>query len=159
MGVINLSRESFYQGSVVSPHEALSLARSMKEEGADIIDLGAVSTAPGPPAISEAVERERLIPVLKDILENLDIAVSVDTQRAEIASDALSCGAHCINDVSGLSDPKMAACVAEHDGSLVIMASRERAGELLPFKPDNSNAGKKSYGSSAGWRLSVQDLS
>lgn len=131
MGVINLSRESFYQGSVAGPHEALSLARSMKEEGADIIDLGAVSTAPGSPAISEAVERERLIPVLKDILENLDIAVSVDTQRAEIASDALSCGAHCINDVSGLSDPKMAACVAEHDGSLVIMASRERAGDLL----------------------------
>lgn len=143
MGVINLSRESFYQGSVAGPHEALSLAMTMKEEGADIIDLGAVSTAPGSPAISEAVERERLIPVLKDILDNLDIAVSVDTQRAEIARDALSCGAHCINDVSGLCDPKMAACVAEHDGSLVIMASRERAGDLLDLNQIIPMLGKR----------------
>lgn len=143
MGVINLSRESFYQGSVAGPHEALSLAMTMKEEGADIIDLGAVSTAPGSPAISEAVERERLIPVLKDILDNLDIAVSVDTQRAEIARDALSHGAHCINDVSGLCDPKMAACVAEHDGSLVIMASRERAGDLLDLNQIIPMLGKR----------------
>jgi len=131
MGVINLSRESFYQGSVADPHEALSMAMTMIEEGADIIDLGAVSTAPGSPAISGAVEKERLFPALTDILDNLDITVSVDTQRAEIAGVALARGAHCINDVSGLSDPKMAAHVADHGGSLVIMASRERAGDLL----------------------------
>ncbi len=131
MGVINLSRESFYKGSVARPHEALALATAMQEEGADIIDLGAVSTAPGSPAISETVERERLFPALKDILENLDITVSVDTQRSGIAADALSLGADCINDVSGLSDPGMAAGVAGHDGSLVIMASRQRAGDLL----------------------------
>ena len=131
MGVINLSRESFYKGSVAGPHEALALAAAMQEEGADIIDLGAVSTAPGSPAISESVERERLFPALRDILENLDIAVSVDTQRSSIASDALSLGADCINDVSGLSDPNMAASVAGNDGSLIIMASRQRAGDLL----------------------------
>lgn len=131
MGVINLSRESFYKGSVAGPHEALALATAMQEEGADIIDLGAVSTAPGSPAISEAVERERLFPALRDILENLDITVSVDTQRSSIAADALSFGADCINDVSGLSDPSMASVVAEHDSSLIIMASRLRAGDLL----------------------------
>ena len=131
MGIINLSRESFYQGSVAGPHEALSLAAAMQEQGADMIDLGAVSTAPGSPPISEAVERERLFPVLKDILDNLDITVSVDTQRSRIAGDALSLGAACINDVSGLSDPSMAASVAEYDASLIIMASRQRAGDLL----------------------------
>ena len=131
MGIINLSRESFYKGSVAGPHEALSLAAAMQEQGADIIDLGAVSTAPGSPHIGEAVERERLFPVLKDILDNLDITVSVDTQRAAVASDALSRGAACINDVSGLSDPGMAGSVAEYDGSLIIMASRERPGDLL----------------------------
>lgn len=131
MGIINLSRESFYQGSVAGPHEALSLAEAMAEQGADIIDLGAVSTAPGSPPISEAVERERLFPALKDILDNLDICISIDTQRSAIAGDALSLGALCINDVSGLSDAKMAASVAEHDGSLIIMASRQRAGDLL----------------------------
>ena len=131
MGIINLSRESFYQGSVAGPHEALSLATAMQEQGADMIDLGGVSTAPGSPPISEAVERERLFPALKDILDNLDISVSIDTKRSSIASDALSRGAACINDVSGLSDPNMAARVAEYDASLIIMASRQRAGDLL----------------------------
>ncbi|OYV11421.1 MAG: dihydropteroate synthase [Methanosaeta sp. ASM2] len=131
MGVINLSRESFYQGSVAGPEEALSLARAMQEQGADIIDVGAVSTAPGSPAISEELERRRLFPALGDILDSLDITVSVDTQRPAIAADALSRGAHCINDVSGLCRPQMASTVAEHEGSLIIMASRKRAGDLL----------------------------
>jgi len=58
MGVINLSRESFYQGSVAGPDEALSTALAMQEEGADLIDLGAVSTAPGSPAVDEVREKE-----------------------------------------------------------------------------------------------------
>ncbi|MGB7570478.1 MAG: dihydropteroate synthase [Methanothrix sp.] len=131
MGVINLSRESFYQGSVAGPEEALSLARAMQEQGAEIIDVGAVSTAPGSPAISEELERQRLFPALGDILDSLDITVSVDTQRPAVAADALSRGAHCINDVSGLCRPQMASTVAEHEGSLIIMASRKRAGDLL----------------------------
>lgn len=131
MGIINLSRESFYQGSVAGPEEALTLATAMKEQGADVIDLGAVSTAPGSPQISEAVERKRLFSALREILDCLDITVSVDTQRAAIADEALKIGAGCINDVSGLSDPKMARCVADHDGSLIIMAAKERPGDLL----------------------------
>ena len=131
MGVVNLSRESFYQGSVAGPEEALSLARAMQEQGAEIIDVGAVSTAPGSPAISEELERQRLFPVLGDILDSLDITVSVDTQRPAIAADALSRGAHCINDVSGLCNPRMSRAVAEHEGSLIIMASRQRAGDQI----------------------------
>lgn len=131
MGVINLSRESFYKGSVAGPDEALTLAQAMQEEGADLIDLGAVSTAPGSPAVGEALERERLFPVLKEVLDNLEIEVSVDTQRAGIADDALKLGAGCINDVSGLQDPGMARTVANYDGSLIIMASRQRPGDLL----------------------------
>jgi len=131
MGVINLSRESFYKGSVAGPDEALTLAQAMQEEGADLLDLGAVSTAPGSPAVGEALERERLFPVLKEVLDNLEIEVSVDTQRAGIADDALKLGAGCINDVSGLQDPRMARTVANYDGSLIIMASRQRPGDLL----------------------------
>jgi len=130
MGVINLSRESFYKGSVVSPNEALAAARRLQEEGADIIDLGAVSTAPGSPPISEERERERLFPSLKEIADNLDVVISADTQRAKIAEKALACGAACINDVSGLHDPDMASKVAEYDGSLIIMASDQRPGDL-----------------------------
>jgi len=130
MGVINLSQESFYKGSVVSPNEALAAARRLQEEGADIIDLGAVSTAPGSPPITEERERERLFPSLKEIADNLDVVISADTQRAKIAEKALACGAACINDVSGLHDPDMASKVAEYDGSLIIMASDQRPGDL-----------------------------
>jgi len=143
MGIINLSRESFYQGSVAGPHEALSLATAMQEQGADMIDLGGVSTAPGSPPISEAVERERLFPALKDILDNLDITISIDTQRSGIAAHALSRGALCINDVSGLSDSHMAASVAEYDASLIIMASRQRAGDLLQINEIIALLGEK----------------
>jgi len=68
---------------------------------------------------------------LREILDNLEIEVSVDTQRSGIASDALKLGAGCINDVSGLQDPMLAKTVADYDGSLIIMASRFRPGDLL----------------------------
>ena len=143
MGVINLSQESFYKGSVVSPNEALAAARRLQEEGADIIDLGAVSTAPGSPPISEDMEKERLYASLKEITDNLDIVVSVDTQRAKIAEKALSCGAACINDVSGLHDPDMASRVAEYDGSLIIMASENRPGDVPDLNRIIPNLGEK----------------
>jgi dihydropteroate synthase len=102
----------------------------LAEEGADLIDLGAVSTAPGSPKIDESLESERLFPELQKILD-LGLEVSVDTQRASIADKALSMGAMCINDVSGLLDPSMAKTVADHDTSVVIMASRRVPGDLL----------------------------
>jgi dihydropteroate synthase len=131
MGVVNLSRESFYRGSVAGPEEALSMVRAMQEQGANLIDVGAVSTAPGSPPVDETTERERLLPALEEILDNLDIPVSVDTQRSAVAGHALSLGAACINDVSGLLDPSMAGTVAEYDGSLIIMASDRVPGDLL----------------------------
>lgn len=130
MAVINLSVESFYKGSVSKADQALSKAGTLAEEGADLIDIGAVSTAPGSPRIDESLERERLLPSLKQILD-LGLEVSVDTQRASIAGKALSMGATCINDVSGLLDKAMAKTVADHDASVVIMASHRVPGDLL----------------------------
>ena len=130
MAVINLSKESFYKGSVATAIQALSKARSLAEERADLIDLGAVSTAPGSPKIDEALERDRLLPVLQQLLDQ-GLEVSVDTQRASIAEKALTMGATCINDVSGLMDKAMAKTVADHDASVVIMASRRVPGDLL----------------------------
>ncbi|MCX8207939.1 MAG: dihydropteroate synthase [Methanothrix sp.] len=134
MGIINLSAESFYKGSVSAPESAASFAMRMADEGAEVIDVGAVSTAPGSPFISEDVERERLFPALENILDSVDVEVSVDTQRASIADLALSRGASCINDVSCLNDPSMAEVIAEHDASLLVMASKERPGDLLELK-------------------------
>jgi dihydropteroate synthase len=131
MAVINLSQESFYKESVAGPNEALTMAMAFAKEGADLVDVGAVSTAPGSPRVDEAQERERLLPVLKQILENLEIDVSVDTQRPGIAEVALSLGATCINDVSGLNNPQMAKTIANYNASVIIMASKMRPGDLL----------------------------
>src|SRR5665648_262407 len=104
MGVINLSRESFYKGSVTSPEpdSMLQKAWNMIYEGADIIDIGARSTWPLAPVISIEEEKTRIKSALKGIADNINVPVSIDTMYHEIADVALSCGADIINDVSGL---------------------------------------------------------
>jgi dihydropteroate synthase len=145
MGVINLSRESFYQESYAGEGAVLERALTFAEEGAQVLDLGAVSTAPGSPPISEEEERRRLFPALEAVLDGLgdEVVISVDTQRAKVASDALSMGASCINDVSGLHDPEMAGTVADYDGSLIIMASKERPGDILDMGDIVANLGER----------------
>ena len=145
MGVINLSRESFYQESYTGEQAVLERALAFAEEGGEVLDLGAVSTAPGSPPISEEEERRRLFPALDAVLDGLgdEVVISVDTQRAKVASDALAVGASCINDVSGLRDPDMAETVADHDGSLIIMASKERPGDILSLGEIVANLGDR----------------
>lgn len=145
MGVINLSRESFYQESYAGGKAVLERALAFAEEGGEVLDLGAVSTAPGSPPISEEEERRRLFPALEAVLDGLgdEVVISVDTQRAKVASDALAVGASCINDVSGLRDPEMAETVADHDGSLIIMASKERPGDILGLGEIVANLGER----------------
>lgn len=151
MGVINLSRESFYQESYAGEEALLGRALAFTEGGAEVLDLGAVSTAPGSPPISEDKERKRLFPALEAVLDGLgdEVVISVDTQRAKVASEALAMGADCINDVSGLRDPDMAETVADHDGSLIIMASKERPGDILDMRNIVANLGERMKAASA----------
>ncbi len=133
MGVINLSEESFYRGSVASGDEAAKRASIMIGEGADIIDIGARSTAPGARQISLQEERERLIPALKDVLD-LNVPISVDTQYSKIAEVALDMGAEIINDVSGLkTDPHMADAISDFNAPVILMASKLKPGDCLTF--------------------------
>jgi dihydropteroate synthase len=131
VGVLNLSPESFYPGSVVrGSAQALRLAKRMLEQGADIIDIGAASTAPNVELISLEVERRRIVPIIKILAKKIDAPLSVDTQRAAIAEEALEIGAKIINDVSGLkSDPMMAKVLAKSKCSAILMAARERPGD------------------------------
>jgi dihydropteroate synthase len=87
MGIINATPDSFYGGSRVSePAMALEKAREMINQGADILDVGAVSSRPGSQEISETEELERLSPVLEAIREAFpDFPLSVDTWRAGVA--------------------------------------------------------------------------
>jgi dihydropteroate synthase len=133
MGVLNLGHESFYKGSVVSTEsEAVNRAVQMVKEGAEFLDLGAMSTAPGVRDISTSEERDRLIPVLKAVLEAVEVPISVDTFRSEIAEEAIKLGAKIINDVSGFKkDEGMVDVLSEYDVASVVMATKNQIGDAL----------------------------
>ncbi len=126
MGIINLTPDSFSgDGLSGRSDELIPKVRNFIEQGADIIDLGAVSTRPGAEAISEADELERLLPALKSISENFDIPISVDTTNARVAREALEAGCHFINDISGLRfDSEVANVAAFYSAGLILMHSR-----------------------------------
>jgi len=125
MGVLNVSPESFYAGSVRTDASALvRAAMEMVEAGAALIDVGARSTAPYlDTAISLDEETDRLGRAVAALAGKLPVPVSADTPHAGPATAALEAGARVINDVSGLADPDLARLVAAHDAGLIAMAS------------------------------------
>lgn len=117
MGILNLTPDSFSDGGKFQSVEAaVSQVRSMISEGADMIDIGAQSTRPMATKISAEKELERLIPVLEAVLAMPEMEgklISVDTFYSKVASEAVSKGAHIVNDVSaGQLDPDMYKVVA-----------------------------------------------
>lgn len=129
ISVINLSPESFYGPSIAkNVDEAITLALRHVEEGADVIDVGAMSTAPYKTTwIPPEVEEERLLPALRELVENVDVPISVDTYRPKIVEKALSIGAEIVNDVTGLKlYPETCNIVRDYGASIVVVA-RERA--------------------------------
>jgi dihydropteroate synthase len=140
MGVLNLSPESFYADSVVKPEEIYERAVRMVEEGANLLDVGAISTRPGTTVISAEEEKERIAKAF-DSLHGIGVPLSVDTQRASVAEIALRKGAEVVNDVSGFKcDPEMAKIVAERGASAVLMASWVKPGEILLARREGSEA-------------------
>lgn len=122
VGVLNVTPDSFSDGGkYLDPDHAFAHAFAMEEAGADIIDIGAESTRPGAPRISEAEELRRLVPVLKRLKNKLGVPIMVDTYKAAVAEKAIEHGAELINDASGLTlDPGLAKAVAQRDVGLVI---------------------------------------
>lgn len=120
MGVVNLTPDSFSDGGR-SLEGGVEHALLLERQGADILDLGAESTRPGAEPISVQTELSRLIPVLREVKKHSHTLISIDTRRAEVAQIALEEGAHLINDVSGLSDPKMVEVCANAGVPVVIM--------------------------------------
>jgi dihydropteroate synthase len=131
MGIINLDPNSFYQNSYyASSKEVLSAVERMVEEKVDILDIGGVSTAPGSPTPTVETETKRVVGVIKSIVKNWDVPVSIDTHRATVAQAALEKGATIVNDVSGLKfDPSMANTIQDSGASCVLMATKNRPGD------------------------------
>jgi dihydropteroate synthase len=104
MGVINLTPDSFYKYSRYQTEaEIISRIETMISEGADIIDIGAISTRPGADILSEEIEKQRLFPVLKIINSHFkNLVISIDTFRSDVAKIAVNeYNAGIINDISG----------------------------------------------------------
>ncbi|MBD3226588.1 MAG: dihydropteroate synthase [Candidatus Lokiarchaeota archaeon] len=136
LGVINLSKESFYKQSITTDTDTvLKKVEMFLEEGVHFIDIGARSTAPGVKPISIKEELNKLLPPLKAVLDNFRVPISVDTQYSKIAEKALTLGASIINDVSGFrTDPDIMKVIVEHDAHAIIMASKKVPGDCLGIK-------------------------
>jgi dihydropteroate synthase len=122
MGVLNVTPDSFYDGgNFFALDRAVERALQMVEEGADIIDVGGESTRPGSEPTPLPEEMKRVVPVIGAIRAKSHIPISVDTYKAEVASEALRAGATIVNDISSLSFDRSMAEVVATAGVPVIM--------------------------------------
>ncbi len=124
MGILNRTENSFYGGSRVFSEEACLLrAEQMLAQGADILDIGAESTRPGADPVPEDLERERLVPVVRELRQrHPEAVISVDTTKASVGEACLEAGVDILNDISGLGfDPDVAKVAARWKAPLVLM--------------------------------------
>lgn len=127
MGILNMTPDSFSDGGKFNHAEtAVERALQMVEDGADIIDIGGESTRPGFAAVPLEEELDRVIPVIKAISKEVNIPISIDTYKAEVARQAIEAGAHIINDVWGAkADANMAKVVAQYKVPIILMHNRD----------------------------------
>lgn len=123
MGVLNVTPDSFYDGGkYVEPETAVRRAKEMVRHGADIIDVGGESTRPNADPVPIDDEMRRVIPVVAALSEEVNVPISVDTYKAEVAKAALQHGAAIVNDISGLNfDPEMADVAADFGATVIVM--------------------------------------
>lgn len=125
MGVLNVTPDSFSDGGkYLDPKHALTQARRMITEGADIIDIGGESTRPGADPVWEGEEARRVVPVI-EALQNDGVPLSIDTRHSHVMDKAVEAGAHIINDVTALSyDPESLRIAAASDAPIILMHSQ-----------------------------------
>jgi dihydropteroate synthase len=133
MGIINLSPESFSGDGVTDTNAAIEQAKSLIEDGADILDIGGESTRPGLKAITAEEEMKRVIPVIEKLAGKIPVPVSIDTSKYEVAARALDAGVNMLNDQWGLkTEPRLASLAAERGVPIVLMANQRDKGTYDP---------------------------
>lgn len=123
MGVLNVTPDSFSDGGeFFDTGKAIEHGRAMIEQGADIVDVGGESTRPGAEPVEIDQEKQRVLPVVKALVNHGGALISIDTSKAEVAAAAVEAGASIINDISGgRGDRAMFSVAAEHDVGFVVM--------------------------------------
>jgi len=124
MGVLNVTPDSFSDGGPTDPDNAIAAGLGMRDDGADIVDVGGESTRPGAAPTPPEIERTRILPVIR-ALAAAGVLISVDTRNASTMAAALDAGASIVNDVTALTyDSAAAGLVAERGCPVVLMHSR-----------------------------------
>ena len=123
MGVLNVTPDSFSDGGEFFDVErAVARGIEIAAEGADMIDVGGESTRPGAEPVPAKEELKRVIPVIEKLRGKIDIPISIDTSKAEVAAAALDAGASIVNDVTaGRADTQMLPLAATRNATLVLM--------------------------------------
>ncbi|MEW6070772.1 MAG: dihydropteroate synthase, partial [Candidatus Thermoplasmatota archaeon] len=122
MGILNITPDSFSGDGILDSDRAVERAKTLEEQGADIIDVGGESSRPFSKPVSLEEELERVIPVIKKLTSRVNIPISIDTYKSKVAKRALELGADMVNDISALRmDKKMSLVVANHRVPIVLM--------------------------------------
>ncbi|AIK38810.1 dihydropteroate synthase [Bacillus pseudomycoides] len=127
MGILNVTPDSFSDGGNYDEmNAAVSHAREMVSNGADIIDIGGESTRPGFAKVSVEEELGRVIPMIQAVSKEVKVPISIDTYKAEVAKQAIEAGAHIINDIWGAkAEPKIAEVAAHYNVPIILMHNRD----------------------------------
>jgi len=135
MGILNITPDSFSGDGLLGDQTDLGesqlidisvdLARAFCAAGVDIIDIGGESTRPGSASVGLDEEKERVLPIIQALSRQLDVLLSIDTYKADVAHAALESGADIVNDVWGLhADPGLADVVARFKAPIILMHNR-----------------------------------
>lgn len=128
MGILNVTPDSFYDGGRNNFFDnAIKRAEEMVAEGATIIDIGGESTRPGAAYVSEQEELERVMPVIEKLVKTIDVPISLDTYKANVAAEGIKAGVALVNDIWGLKkDPDMINVLADSDVAYCLMHNDEK---------------------------------
>jgi dihydropteroate synthase len=132
MAIVNVTPDSFADGGVhFDPDMAIADAIQMVADGADILDIGGESTRPGAAPLPASEELRRVEPVLEGLRGRVDVPISIDTYKGDVASRAIDLGATIVNDISALAyDGALAGVVARRGAAVILMHNRGRSSDM-----------------------------
>ena len=125
MAILNITPDSFSNDGCLIIDKAVEKAKQFIDQGADIIDIGGESSRPGASPVDLEEERNRVIPVIKALAKEIDIPISIDTYKTQIAKEALESGAVIVNNIKGINlDADLLQVVKDFSAALVLMHMR-----------------------------------